>query len=252
MKNDPTIKGYLEQLEIRGFRSLKEVSITLSPLTVLIGANGAGKSNFIQFFNWLSWLIQGHNVQEIVARNGGADDQLFLGSRITNSIEAKLSISSKNNKHFYNYAFNLIHTPANDQLVFGDERCKRSQQADLSASGRGWFILNSAGRKETKLLDFAKNHAISLEGKQSAQKVLSVMTYLLKRCRAYQFHDTSQHAMIKKRQDTSDCIYLNSDGGNLAAVLLNLSQHEPKRLNLIEKQIARILSTFAGFVSNSR
>jgi predicted ATPase len=48
--------------------------------------------------------------------------------------------------------------------------------------------------------------------------------------------------------DISDNVHLNSDAGNLAPILLNLSEHEPKRLKLIEKQISRLLPVFSGFI----
>ncbi len=34
----------LKRVEIKGFRSIKEMTLDLRPLNVLIGANGAGKS----------------------------------------------------------------------------------------------------------------------------------------------------------------------------------------------------------------
>jgi len=38
----------LERLETWNFKCLREVSVTLSPLTVLVGPNGSGKSTFLQ------------------------------------------------------------------------------------------------------------------------------------------------------------------------------------------------------------
>ena len=44
----------LESVAIRGFRSLAEVKLDgLGGVTVLIGANGSGKSNFVRFFEML-------------------------------------------------------------------------------------------------------------------------------------------------------------------------------------------------------
>ena len=53
---DQAAQGYLTHVDIRGFRSLQDISVELSPLTVFIGANGSGKSNFIKFFELISWL----------------------------------------------------------------------------------------------------------------------------------------------------------------------------------------------------
>ena len=51
--------------------------------SVLIGANGSGKSNFVQFFNMLSWMLKSRRLEEFVTGQGGADDQLYAGNETT-------------------------------------------------------------------------------------------------------------------------------------------------------------------------
>ena len=46
----------IEHIEIRNFKSIKELDLNLKPINVLIGANGVGKSNFISFFKLLKNL----------------------------------------------------------------------------------------------------------------------------------------------------------------------------------------------------
>ena len=41
----------LKQITIKGYKSIKEAEIELGNINILIGANGAGKSNFISFLN---------------------------------------------------------------------------------------------------------------------------------------------------------------------------------------------------------
>lgn len=44
----------LKSLSIAGFRSIRELqAFPLRRLNVLVGANGAGKSNFVEFFRML-------------------------------------------------------------------------------------------------------------------------------------------------------------------------------------------------------
>ena len=63
---------------------------TCPQAAVLIGANGSGKSNFIRFFEMLSWMLLSRRLGEFVERQGGADDQLFGGNRTTPRMEAEI------------------------------------------------------------------------------------------------------------------------------------------------------------------
>jgi len=93
MKQDKQVRRYLSHVDIKGFRNLNDVQVDLSPLTVLIGANGAGKSNFIRFFDLVNLVARGEDLENWVVREGGADDQLFMGSRVTSEITSSLRIT---------------------------------------------------------------------------------------------------------------------------------------------------------------
>lgn len=221
MKSEAEVQRYLSHIEISGFRNLKDVKVDLSPLTVLIGANGAGKSNFIRFFDLITWVKRGGDLGEWVIREGGADDQLFMGARVSNEIRGSVTIAAYDSDEICIYDFGM-HVASPDTLYIQNERyrLKNSKRASDPEDD----------------LPYPEKH-----------EVLFVSNFL-DGCRVYQFHDTSKHAAIKKLQDTSNNILLNSDGGNLAPILLNLSENEPKRLKLIEKQISRLLPTFDRFV----
>ena len=49
----------LDKLSIRGFKSIRDLqNFELNNLNVLIGSNGAGKSNFIEDFRMLRAMIE--------------------------------------------------------------------------------------------------------------------------------------------------------------------------------------------------
>ena len=50
-------EGQLTKIQINGFKSIRECSIDLKPINVLIGSNGAGKSNFISAFTLLQNIL---------------------------------------------------------------------------------------------------------------------------------------------------------------------------------------------------
>lgn len=237
-----TTQGYLSHVDIRGFRSLQDVSVELSPLTVLIGANGSGKSNFIKFFALIRWLMDGRSLKEWTMREGGADDQLFMGSRSTEKIFGQLALTMPNSQDKYQYE-TVLGVSVNDQLHFAFEYYRYQKQGKALTD---WIQL-------TPIADFSALPTTIKPLKPEATRIYAkgnpaIITTLLKQCSIYQFQDTSKHAAIKKAHDTSDSVYLNADGGNLAAVLLNLKDNYPKHLKLIERQISRVLPSFDSFV----
>lgn len=78
---------FLDKLTIRGFKSIRELEdFEFKSLNVLVGANGAGKSNFISFFRLLHAIVNG-NLNDYVRDNGGISDLLFNGRKITKRLE---------------------------------------------------------------------------------------------------------------------------------------------------------------------
>lgn len=227
----PTRTNRIRSVTIEGFRSLKNIqSLELPQLTVLIGANGAGKSTLIRFFEMLSWMLKSRNLQEFVLRHGGGDDQFFMGARKTPRIHAELCLDTEKGQN--DYRFDLIHISAGDTVMVMNEAYRYSAH-DIPTKAK-WSEIDAVG-KESSLLE--QKH-------KTAQTIVN----LLRQCSTYQFHDTSINAAIHNRWDVTESFRLRSDGGNLAAVLLDLRKTDGKRYELIVKQIARVLPTFKDFV----
>mgnify|MGYP000985318982 CR=1 FL=1 len=55
----------LTAITLENFKSYRQATLPLSPLTVLIGANASGKSNVIEGMRLLSWLAQGQRLSAI-------------------------------------------------------------------------------------------------------------------------------------------------------------------------------------------
>ena len=77
-----------ESITIEGFKSIKSIQISLRPINLLIGANGSGKSNFLDAFVFLGEDQAGH-MDSYVERNGGAERLLHYGSRTTQLISVQ-------------------------------------------------------------------------------------------------------------------------------------------------------------------
>ena len=77
----------LSSFTIKNFKSYREATLKLAPLTVLIGANASGKSNAIEGLRLLSWIAEGKRLGTIrhdllekeCAIRGNAGDLAYRG-----------------------------------------------------------------------------------------------------------------------------------------------------------------------------
>jgi predicted ATPase len=194
----------LEKIKIRGFKSIRNLELDLKPLNVLIGANGAGKSNFLSVFEFLYNLACGQ-LQLYVGESGGAEPLLHYGSKETKRISLSISFASINTLPL-EYNCNLIPS-AEDSLIFEFER--ETGHVDDGVA----FATLKKGYKETQLIE-AKN----------VQTFPKAILPILEKLKVYHFHDTSASAEIKKKCKLDDNRYLRTDGSNLAAYLYMLQK----------------------------
>ena len=103
-------------------------------LNVLIGANGAGKSNFISLFVLLQQMID-KKLQSYVSRHGGPDSLLYFGNKETDALAAEF--------FFGKNGYRFVLTPTQDeQMMFERESFFGRSQA---FTGSEIVILNHAG-----------------------------------------------------------------------------------------------------------
>ena len=84
----------IEQIEIKNYRVFRDVRLTkLPPMTVVIGANGTGKSTLFDVFSFLKDALAG-NAASAVARRGGFRELVSRGRRGPIGITIKFRESS--------------------------------------------------------------------------------------------------------------------------------------------------------------
>ncbi|MEH2251234.1 AAA family ATPase [Nostoc sp.] len=94
---DLTSDSQLSRIVLKGFKSIAECDLKLLKLNVLIGCNGAGKSNFIGFFRMVQQMLE-MNLQVLVSRQGGPDTILHFGRKTTEQL--KIELYFENNGYF--------------------------------------------------------------------------------------------------------------------------------------------------------
>lgn len=223
----------LKCITLRGFKTFRELAnFQPGPITVLIGPNGAGKSNFISFFRLLSWaLVPPGQLQEHVAKLGGASAILHDGPERTRDIEAHLVLTTSAGDN--DYSFRLAYA-AGDSLIYTEEKYRYSKAG--WAPNPNWKILG-VGHREPELIK-------SAEGDDATAKTI---LDLLRGIIVHQFHDTSENSRIRQKWDKDEGRWLKEDAGNLAPFLYRLQQQQPKYYARILETIRLILPFFAEF-----
>jgi predicted ATPase len=208
----------LSRIVIKGFKSIAECDLSLSKLNVLIGSNGAGKSNFIGFFQMVQQLFD-ENLQVFVSRQGSPDALLHFGRKTTEQLKFELWFGN-------NGYFATLEPTQDNRLMFAKESFSLSITNDEKFIGKGHF--------ET------------LAHKNNPTLCLYMLCAIL-RWRIYHFHDTSDSAYVKQLHSINDNTYLRPDARNLASFLYLLRDHYPASYEKIVKTIRLVAPFFRDF-----
>jgi len=221
----------IERLTIEGFKSIGKLEdFELRPLNVLIGANGAGKSNFVDFFSMLRELID-QRLEQFVRTSGGADALLYLGPKITPKVVGKLRFGQNG------YEFALIPTSDN-KLIFAEESTEFFGGQLTSHSSE----LLGAGHPEAKLKDRKDDYGATARHGVPHYVYKAVSSWVV-----YHFHDTSTTAAVRRQGAINDNEYLRPDAANLAAFLFRIQQTDRTNYERIRDAVRLAAPFFDDF-----
>jgi predicted ATPase len=229
----------LKSVDIKGYKSIDGItgtSVEFGDITVLLGANGVGKSNLVSFFSMLNHMMTG-SLQNFVAERGFADSFLYYGSKITRQIGCKLEFEDKENT--YSYQCKLTHA-AGDIFIFSEETLSLTYQHN-DKNEFHTIQLNPAVR-ESDLIEYVQRP------KETPLKKVMALVILqqLSECKVYHFHDTSMTARVRGQGYILDNHYLSSDGGNLGAFLYRL-KGDPETFPYYKKIVRYIQQAMPQF-----
>jgi predicted ATPase len=212
----------LKRLTIRGFKSIRALEdFELRGLNVLIGANGAGKSNFISLFRMLAELAE-RRLQLYVRDQDGPDALLHGTRKRTNQMDAEF--------YFGSNGYKISLTPIGERLVFSREET--------------WFFGDWAYKGHPLGTGHDEARLPEIQGDTFAPYVRPAMAGW----RVYHFHDTSTSAPVRQAQPVRDNLRLKPDAGNLAPFLRLLRERYPQNFQRIVETVRLVAPFFGDFV----
>jgi predicted ATPase len=225
----------LDRLTIKGFKSIRSLEdFELRNLNVLIGGNGTGKSNLVDFFRLLRAMmelplphLQNSSLTTYIADGGGIDDFLFNGPDVTKYIEAMLRFGPNG------YRFKIVRT-TDETFTINDE----AQYWETS----GWREMG-AGHTTPRLLQERTK-----PGVYGGPSVASYVYDAISSWKIYHFHDTSNIAPMRRSESVEDSDYLRFDAANIAPFLLELRNNEKKIYDQIVESVHLVAPFFQDFI----
>jgi predicted ATPase len=219
----------MDSIHIQGYKSIKDATIELKPINILIGGNGSGKSNFLSFFEFLN-KIYSRNLKEYVALKG-IEKFLHKGRITTKEITGHVVfnvIQQENSCEYYKVklkAGDRHFTIADENWGFFDKSI-------------GAFNFTSTA---IPIPLFEEESSISLTQSKYFKEYLEGV-------KKYHFHDTGRNSPFNRTNNIqNDSYYLYEDGGNIAAMLLSIRDKHPLTYTRIVSVIQSIAPYFLDF-----
>lgn len=214
--------GQLSKIRISGFKSIKECDIDFGKINVLIGSNGAGKSNFISAFALLQNVLV-RNLQVTVAQSG-INSLFYNGRKVTEEIAFEVFFGNNS------YGFNLMPTDDN-RIVFRKE----------------FFGYYGTFENESNV---ARGHSEAMWQSGTHNNLDNYVKPILEKqnWRVYHFHDTGRTAKVKQEHNISNNRVLQFDAANLAAFLYRLKNNYETSYQEIVRTIQLIAPYFDDFI----
>lgn len=207
------MNGGLEKITVKGFKSIKELNeFRLGNLNLIIGANGAGKSNFVQIFRMLMAMTQ-KNFSKFILERGGADNFLFNGPKVTSAINMEFEFASLSSFSTGSNSYKFELTPTADEAFLVNEERKYVTT--------GWRSYGGAS-KESRLYDMRNEKSMNGQYNGVGHFVYeSIANWMV-----YHFHDTGERSPMRRSEIVEDCHKLRGDAANIAPFLLNLKKDQ--------------------------
>jgi len=215
----------IDRIVIENYKSIRKIDFELKPINIFIGANGAGKSNFLSFFELLKNLFQG-NLAFYLGNN--INSFLYFGRKSSKYIYALVDLDNKNATHFYIAPSFHSNTGYIRELGVRVNPNGKKEYSD-------WPLVY-----EEK--EYPESRLYSLEDPAGAEILDHFDNF-----RIHHFQDVTESARIKLPSKINDNRYLRENGGNLAAFLYFLQEKHPKEFKSIERQIHSVAPFFDRF-----
>lgn len=235
----------LTEVEITGFRSIRTIRFPLRRLTVLVGANGVGKTNLYRSLELLHAAAKGTLAEEI-AREGGLGSvhfagelrkqdkpQLVLMARLDDMLDGDGDVEYRCTLGFPGVDAASFRTEAQVKAESLTARVGRRQTDLMERKGPATWARDGDGKRivvDTELL--ASETALS--SLRGGYRAIDATRHVISSWRFYHGFRSDPESPLRQLAPAITSPMLNADGSNLAAVFATLRHVRGESVDLDE------------------
>ncbi len=217
----------IERIIIENFKSIRKLDLELKPMNILIGANGAGKSNFLSFFKLPNSLFGG-SLQNLIGNN--INSFLHFGRKISKNFYGLIDINNTSATYFH-----IAPTFGKNSGYIQELGVLLNTNHSIIKKYDEWeiaFKRNDRDEADLYVLNYPETNTI-----MEHFDLLKV----------YHFQDVSVLSRIMEPSRINDNREIRENGSNLAAYLYFLQEKHPQDFENIERQIRSVAPFFNKF-----
>lgn len=231
-----------ESFRVSGYRSVRDTTLVLQEgVTLLIGANGSGKSNVIGAMELLGRVVD-NRFAEALLRQGGLRPQIHAAANGADARTVVLEVRSMaqpsqlHEGDLYVNGYTVELEPSDD----GEALVRESTLVhNISKYDNAFEVIGSLATRST-----LRERADASNGMSVEDHIVALASGI----RVFHVDDTSPAAPALQPRDAADDLALHEDAGNLAAVLLRYRTSDRARYDRIVRAVRVIAPFFDDFV----
>lgn len=226
---------FLKRVVVRNYKSIAQCDVKLGALTWLVGANGSGKSNFLDALHFVRDSID-NSLENALRERGGISEVRRKSSGHPNNFGIRLEFNLPDGTDG-TYAFNI------GALLNNAYEVKR-EECQIGRKGSGPQFLVERGNVITTSADvFPKTTADRLALLNASG--LPEFRPLFDAIVSMGFYNLNPK-VIREPQKPQDGRTLKSAGENIASVIAHLSKSAPDALQSIESYLQQVIPSVHG------
>ncbi|MDE0324753.1 MAG: AAA family ATPase [Candidatus Poribacteria bacterium] len=224
-------KAFLEKVHIKNYRSLRNVTLPLKSLTVLVGPNASGKSNTLNALRLFQGIL---SVETPPTKANFLRDRLWVGGgdHITCELHAKVKEKLAQ--------YTLVFKTKDEDLSIDEELLVNSVKVISIQNGEGQ-VQDENSKNATKYT--SNKLALRSAGDYGHKPVTSALTAFIQGWEFYDFEPNymrtnSDRSSVKK--ETLDSQKLGSYGTGVPDILQDWYENSPEDFQYVSEALAAV------------